>query len=267
MAKPAAISSMAGVKAGINILIYGDNGVGKTPLIGTSESCLILNADSPESVLSAKLAGSTAEVWNIRDWNDAEEAHEYLRHNNHGYKWIWLDSLPGLQESGLHQLMEDLVASKPHRDKFIPDMHEYLGNMNRLRLWVREMSALPVNFGITAHPFRTQDDKDEEITYPWVQGKNMPQSICAFMNVIGFLRLRSKEGKTEQVLYTKKLPNYYARDRFSLLPSPMVNPTIPRLEKLIMDKLGGTVRPIGNKTIPAKPVAKIVKKTLPRKRV
>lgn len=262
MAKPDAIKSMADVRAGINLLVYGDNGVGKTPLIGSSPDALILNADPPDSVLSAKISGSTADIWHIRDWHDADEAHEYLRHEKHPYKWVWLDSIPGMQEGGLAQLMDDLVAAKPARNRFVPDQHEYLENMNRLRLWVRYMSALPVNFGITAHPFRTTDNDDEEITYPWVQGKNMPQTICGFMNVIGYLRLRSKNGTTEQVLHTSKLTKYYTRDRYYALPTAMVNPTIPKIEKAIMDKIGGDTlrKAIVNKT--ALPAKKAVKKSV-----
>jgi hypothetical protein len=246
--KPDAIRSIRDIRAGINILIYGDNGVGKTPLIGSGSDTLILNCDPPESVLSARVAGSDADVWSIRDWSDAEEAHEYLRHSRHGYRWVWCDSITGMQVGGMDGIMEDLVAAKPHRDRYIPDMAQYLQNMNRLRTWVRNMSGLPFNFGITAHPFRwAQEDVEEEMIWPWVQGKGMPADICGFMNVIAFLRIRKvtgadKEVKTVQTLYSKDLPKYYARDRFSALPAVMNAPTIPKIEALIMEKVGGAVR-------------------------
>lgn len=239
MAKPSSIKSVSDLRAGINILVYGDNGVGKTPFLATSPKCLILNADPPDSVLSAKSINKKVDVWQIPSWDEADQAHEYLRHEKHGYEWVWLDSLPGLQEIGLGQIMEDLHAAKPHRNLYIPDKHEYLENMNRLRLWVRHMTSLPFCFGMTAHPFRYEIEEDMEQVWPWVQGKNMPQSICGFMNIIGFMRIRkSKKGVLEQVLYTKKLPKYYARDRYGVLPSPMVNPTIPKIEQLINEALG-----------------------------
>jgi DNA replicative helicase MCM subunit Mcm2 (Cdc46/Mcm family) len=248
MTKPAAIHSMANLRAGINILLYGDNGVGKTPIIGTSPKCLILNSDPPESVLSAKIAGSNADVWNFSDWSDAEESYEYLRHEpNHGYEWVWLDSITGMQFVGLDGIMEDLVAVKPHRDRFVPDKHEYLQNMNRLSTWVRDMSALPINFGLTSHPFRWRPDtEEEEIVWPWVQGKDMPAKICGFMNVIAYVRIGKVKGKDDpqQLMYTGKLPRYYARDRFSALPSPLVNPTIPRIQSVIESKVGGSVRQV-----------------------
>lgn len=257
MAKPDAIHSMADLKAGINILLYGDNGVGKTPLIGSSPRCLILNADPPESVLSAKIAGSNADVWNFRDWSDAEEAHEYLRHEkNHGYEWVWLDSIIGMEFGGLDGIMADLVAAKPHRDRFVPDKHEYLQNFNRLTSWVRDMSSLPINFGMVSHPFRWQSDPDaEEMVWPWVQGKGMPAKICGFMNVIGYVRIGKVKGKDEpqQLLHTSKLPRYYARDRFSALPPTMVNPTIPRIQSTIESKVGGNVRKA------SRPVSKAVR--------
>lgn len=261
MDKPDAIRSMKDMRAGINMLIYGDNGSGKTPLIGSGTDTLILNCDPPEAILSAKIAGSASDVWTISDWSDADEAHEYLRHARHPYKWVWCDSATGLQNSGLNGIMEDLVAAKPHRDRYVPDMAQYLQNMNRLRTWVRYMSSLPINFGITAHPFRwdPESEDSEEMVWPWVQGKGMPADICGYMNIIGFVRIRKvKVGdktQTVQTLYSKDLPRYYARDRFSALPSPMNNPTIPKIEKAIMEKVGDAVRKSGA-------VAKSTKRTM-----
>lgn len=269
MAKPTAITSMANLKAGINILLYGDNGCGKTPLIGSSPKCLILNSDPPEAVLSAKVAGSTADVWNISDWSDAEEAYEYLRHErDHGYQWVWLDSITGLQFVGLDGIMEDLVAAKPHRDRYVPDKHEYLQNMNRLSTWTRDMSALPINFGMTSHPFRfLQEGAEEEVVWPWVQGKDMPAKICGWMNIIGYVRIgRAKVGGVEgvhQLLHTSGRPGYYARDRFSALPPAMVNPTVPKIQSIIESKVGGNVR---KPLVPVKKVAKpaAIKKVAPK---
>lgn len=278
MAKPSAIRSMADLRAGINILLYGDNGVGKTPLLGSSPRCLILNADPPDSIMSAKAYGSTADVWNFADWSDAEEAFEYLRHErDHGYEWVWLDSITGMQFVGLDGIMEDLVAAKPHRDRYVPDMQQYLQNMNRLSTWVRDMSALPINFGMTSHPFRWiegESEEDEaEMVWPFIQGKNMPAKICGWMNVIGYVKLGQAQVKgqtgTHQLLYTKELPGYYARDRFSVLPSPMVNPTIPRIQSIIEDKVGGNVKKVPmpvKKATPPKAVKPVTKK-LPVRRI
>lgn len=267
---------MADLKAGINMLLYGDNGCGKTPLIGSSPKALILNADPPESVISAKVAGSDADIWNFSDWSDADEAFEYLRHTpNHGYEWVWLDSITGMQFVGLDGIMEDLVAVKPHRDRYVPDKHEYLQNMNRLSTWIRDMAALPVNLGLTSHPFRwTGGEEEDEMVWPWVQGKDMPQKICGWMNVIGYVRIgKAKVGGVEgnhQLLYTSGRPGYYARDRFSALPKTMVNPTIPRIQSIIEGKVGQNVKkpptPI-KRAAPPKAVAKKVVRIPPRKAI
>lgn len=266
MALPEAIQDLTDLRAGINMMIYGDNGVGKTPLIATSPDCIILNADPQYAVMSARAAGSSAKVWTIRDWDDADEAHEYFRHSKHPFRWIWCDSISGLQEGGLEFIMENLVAAKPHRDRYVPDMKEYLQNMNRLRTWVRYMSSLPVNFGLTGHPFRWElEDSDEAQVWPWVQGKGMPASICGFMNVIGYLRIvKKKDAEPRQVLYTRKLPKYYARDRFGALPPAMENPTIPEIERLILKKVGDVNRATKTTTKPIKKAAKPIRRPIKR---
>lgn len=220
----------------INILVYGDPGVGKTVLAGTSPNCLLLESAMDGSE-SAAIQGSKAEKWKMRDWNDMTEAYEYLRHEKHGYDWVWLDSITLFQELGLDMIMEDLVAVKPHRSLFLPDRGEYGENMRRLSMWVRNMKPLDFNFGIIAHAMRYEDEEGRELLWPAIQGVNMPQKICGYMGVVGYLTVRRKEAKDERMLLTNKTAKYYAKDRFDALGGRLTNPTIPMIQELVAKKL------------------------------
>lgn len=223
----------------IRIMVYGDPGVGKTVFAATSPKCLIINAD-PEGTTSAAVRGSQADRWDVHDWNDITEAYEFLRHGGvKQYDWVWLDSVTLFQERGLDNIMQDLVAEKPHRKVYLPDKGEYGQNMNRLLIWMRQMVALPINFGVTAHVLRTEDD-DGKVTYmPAIQGRQMPDKVCAYMGIVGFMYARRTENKgTEIGLRVRKDSKHYAKDRFDAFPSGrLLNPTVPMLQKAVAAKL------------------------------
>lgn len=215
----------------IKAVIFGDPGVGKTPLIGSSEKALILDADNGTE--SAVLAGSNAEVWTVSSHQDLLEVHEYLREEKHDYRWVWLDSVTLFQELGLDDIMAELIMQKPHRDRFVPDQHQYLQNMNRLSHWTRHMKALPLNFGMTAHVMQVETPEGDDMFVPQITGKGMWSRICGYMNLVGHLRIAENEKRGRHwVLTCEKNKSFYGKDRFGAI-GVMREPTIPKIEALI----------------------------------
>lgn len=237
MARPASVKPIRLTQKFINTIIFGEPGVGKTPFIGTSPNGLILDADVGTE--SAAIAGSKAEVWPITCHKDLVDVHEYLREEDHEYEWCWLDSATLFQELGMDDIMEDIIAQRPNQDRDVPSQREYLVNMNRIGLWVRHMKALPINFGMTAHVMRIEDetdDGDDIVTYmPDIKGKKgmFSQNICGYMNVVGHLRIaKTKKLGTHQVLTCQRRGSYYGKDRFGVIGT-MHNPSIPKIMEAI----------------------------------
>lgn len=231
---PAASSPL---RYGINMLIYGDPGIGKTPMIADGEHTLILDADhGSESAVHSK-----ADIKQIDGWGDMEDAYEYLRHEKHPYKWVWFDGISIGQDPLLEDIMADVVAVKDHRKLYAPDKGEYGQNMNRMKQWIRHMRALPVNFGITAHPIRLWDSMDEvEKIMPWIQGRGMINYVCGQMNVIGYFVVEADGSK---ILRVRENDEFIAKDRFVALGSGLKNPSIPTIQRLIEAKAGGAQKP------------------------
>lgn len=252
------ITKVSADKKWVRFLLYGEPGVGKTILAGTSPKCLILDAD--DGTESAAVAGSQADVWHVNDWDGMLEASEFLRHEKHGYEWVWIDSISLFQELGLDQIMEDLVAEKPHRNRYVPDRGEYGQNMNRLSLLFRELKQLPINLGITAHVMTSEDEGGNEKFFPAVQGRGMPQKFCSYCRIVGYYTARtSKEGGTERILLTRKTSTYYAKDRYNALGGKLLNPTMPKIIDLIDKKLATTGATMARRPVPTPP------RTRPRK--
>lgn len=235
--RPAAIMPVADDNPYVKIMLYGEPGVGKTVFVGTSPNCLILSHD-PDELASAKHHGSTAERWHVSDYNDLTDAYEWLRANPGSYDWVWLDNGTLFQEQGMDQIMLDLVAGKPHRNQFIPDKPEYQENQNRLGTLIRQLKALPVNFGVTAHVMRMYDQEEEDkvTLMPLFQGGQgqLSQKFCGYMGVIAYMQARYTKEGFENFIITRARNRIYAKDRFNAIPGGrMVNPTVPKVMELI----------------------------------
>lgn len=237
MPKPAAIKEVSAQRAHWTIIVYADPGVGKTWLAATSakedHDTLIVRPPTDHTDTIDIHFDVIVDEWVVHDWQDMDEVHEYLRHEDHGYRWVWMDSVSLVQEIGLDGIMQDLVTAKPHRNEHVPDRGEYGENMNRLSKWIRNMSALDFNFGMTAHVIRyTSPKTGDEHLMPWVQGKMMPEKICGYANVVGHLDIIESEKHGEvRVLHVKPHDEYYAKDGFGAFSGRILRPDISKMEE------------------------------------
>lgn len=220
------------------LLVIGDPGSGKTRLIGTADSALIIRPSMDHTESIGDPGSRKIDEWVIDNWDEMNEAYEYARHDAaKEYEWVWLDSISLWQDSGLDDIFEDAVARKPTRANAGPDKPEYGTNMYRLQSWVRHMMQLPFHFGITAHPFRYEDSEGDELIMPWIQGRNMPEKICGYMNIVSHLVVREKEGQTRKILITEKRGKWYAKDQLGISKSGKIsNPTLPKITKALEKK-------------------------------
>lgn len=235
MSLPDKVHDLGKITNGVNMMVYSHPGVGKTVVAGTSPKAVLIQASGLDTAASAHAFGSKAKRWPVKTWDDMDEVLEYAEHEGKkAFSWWWLDSITLFQELGLDDIMDDLVMAKPHRNLYVPDRGEYGENMNRLSRWVRAMTTLPINFGITAHVGLTSDEEGNEIYMPLVHGRNMPQKICAYMEVVGYLKVaEDKEGEKHRVLYTQPNGKFYAKDGFDAFPQRIVNPSVPKMLALI----------------------------------
>ena len=235
MSKPPQIKPLA--KAGhINWLNYGEPGVGKSVLAGTSPNALHL-ASHPDETVSMRDSGS--DLWIVPDYDELAEACEYVMHEGHKeYDWVWLDNGTLMQEQGLDNIMEDVVAQKPHLNRWIPDRPQYLINQNRYSHLIRMLVQAPVNFGMTAHVMVMTTEDDTDLYVPLLQGGQgiFSQKVCGYMNLVTYMKVAKKEGQSRRVLYTSNTGKIQAKDRFGVLEPRVVDPTVPAIVSAIQGK-------------------------------
>jgi phage nucleotide-binding protein len=232
----------------IRMIVYGEPGVGKTPFACSAPNALVLDGDG--GLESALVAGSTAKVWTVNDWNDMLEAYNWLAGGGHRqFDWLILDSITLFQERGLDNVMDDLVAKKSHRSIYLPDQGDYGQNMSRLGRTLRDLKKLPMNQVWTAHVFKEDYEKADgsivERHMPLIQGKGMTNKICGYAGIVAHLETTerrdkaTKEIKEYPVLTTSKKDGWYGKDRYSAI-GRMVNPTVPKVIAAIEAKLDPT---------------------------
>lgn len=240
----------------IKMLVFGHPGTEKTRLIGTEPSTLIFR---PPTDHTTSIPAGTCDEWVIQDHNDLTEAIDYWRMEGcKKYKWGWLDTISQMQDYGLDHIWADTLARQPHRNKLGAggglDKPEYGSNMYRLAAWCRHMinGSGQANFGITAHPWDGEDEDGDPMVYPWIQGKKMPQTICGYMNIVGYMRHEVIKGKRVPVLITDptarrtkydNAPKFYVKDQFNALGGRMINPTMPKIEAAIAAQRRSRPRP------------------------
>jgi hypothetical protein len=246
MAKPSIIGPLDMDKK-TRILVYAHPGRGKTVLASSSaELGKTLLIRSPVDHIPKMALASKAEQALVTNWDDMWELLEFLRHTPDAYEWVWLDSISLFQDIGLDDVFAAAIERTPARRKYGPDKGEYGLNMSRLAEWVRFIvGANTFHFGITAHPIPMIDPVDDGlILMPWVQGKQMAEKICGYMNMVCYMEVRERKqrGKTTRyrVLHSQATEDYYAKDQYDAFEDgTLTNPTMAK----VMAAIGGSSRP------------------------
>lgn len=232
----------------INMLIYGHSGVGKTVFAGSGSDTLMIGVES--GLIAAKRQGSRAKAWPVKSWEDIERAYEYLRDNpNHGFRWVALDSVTDLQEKLLRWILDKVVSeSRQTRDMDIPAIQDHQKWQNMLKRFVNYFNDLPVNVLWTALEMKRENEEAEDIVLPLLLGKDyeISQIVCGKMHVVGHMSDRViKKGEAETIqrrIQFNHVPPYFAKDRYACLPRYMLDPTLPKVEELIL-RSGGVQKP------------------------
>jgi len=214
----------------INMLVYGDPGVGKTVLAGTAslvpEMAPVLCIDIEGGTLSVAAQKLDVDVVRVKTWTEMQAVYDELYRGTE-YRTIVLDSITEIQKFSMNQIMEAVTKADPGRDPDIPSMREWGKNIEQLRRLTRAFRDLPMNTIVTA---LAKSDKDPRTglnkTKPSLSGK-LADEVAGFFDEVFYMYVKVVDGNLQRLLLTSKTDTQEAKDRSGRMPTVLEDPNMP----------------------------------------
>lgn len=231
------ISSVSASSPTLNMLVYGESGVGKTVLAGSADAVpamrSVLIIDVEGGTFSLRKYHPDVHVVRVKTWNELQELYNVLFSGDHSYQTVVLDSITEIQKFSMTQIMIDLVKSEPARDPDIPSIREWGKNIEQMRRLIRAFRDLPINTIFTALMREDKDNKTGTVTRkPMLSGK-LASEVAAFLDIVTYLYVRNIERDGEmqrtRLLLTGATDTTIAKDRSGSLPLTLTEPTMKEI--------------------------------------
>lgn len=187
---------------GVNILVYGHAGAGKTSLIKTLPNPVILSAEG--GLLS--ISDTATPFVDVTDMSTLLEALEWAKGSEEAKRFdsFALDSISEIAEV---VLTHEKAEAKDPRQAYgaLQDAMSYI---------VRAFRDLPKNVYFTAKCEKTSDETGRLMYAPSMPGNKLAQSLPYFFDEVLALRVEQDEdGKTQRALLTASDGTWQAKDR------------------------------------------------------
>lgn len=194
----------------LNILVYGDPGVGKTSFAATAPDVLI--ADTENGLLSVK--DSQVDFVHLSSWNDLEELYKFMKSDEgKKYKTVAIDTITEL----MNKLVDELKRTHNNGQNGLSQGGWGVA-IDKIAGMMRSFRDLPQSVIFTAHA-QFQDKANEgSMRIPSLNGKKLPMQACGQVDIVAYLEvLDTDDGEKKRVLRTTASQDYYAKDRTEVL--------------------------------------------------
>ncbi len=214
---------------GVKILVYGQSGAGKTSLIATLPSVIVLSAES--GLLS--LQDANLPYIEVTDMGTLMEAYEWLVGSDEAkqYKSVALDSISEIAEIVLNTEKKRTVNGK-----LVDPRQAYGALAEQMTDMIRSFRDLPGRNVYMSAKMEKVTDELGRISYgPSMPGKSLTQGIGYFFDELLALRVeKDAEGNTQRALMCDSDGLWLAKDRSGKLAG-WESPDL----SAIIEKIGG----------------------------
>lgn len=222
----------------LNLLVYGEAGVGKTVLAASADDVpelrKVLILDVEGGTMSIDHRYPNVSVIRLTDFLKTNDIYDELwRKTDHGYGCIVLDSLSETQKLSMASIMEGELYRNPEVDPDVPSVRNWGKNTNQIRRLVRQFRDLPIPTIFTA---LVSEEKDERtgrlLRKPALSGK-LASEVAGFFDIVGYLYIKEQQGQQTRFLLTGGAEGVVAKDRSERLPPILESPTMKEIFELV----------------------------------
>lgn len=210
------------VSTSVNMLLYGDSGVGKTVFAGSGrekgKNDLIIDIEG--GTLSAARSNSQANVIPATDYDTFVSIVEAIEKEPDRFEWVVVDSLTKMQDIIWDKIMAEAVAKSPSRSPYKRELQEWGEAQARLKDLVERLKNSDANVLFVALADTEVDEDGNNVRVPAIHGSQgrVQAWVSAQMDVVAYLRVvQTKEGNV-RVTHFNKTPEFYAKDRLKMYP-------------------------------------------------
>jgi phage nucleotide-binding protein len=206
----------------LNMLIYGEAGVGKTWLAGsasrvpTMRNVLYVDAEAGKATLREH---PDVEIVPARRWQSYIDIYNALKAGGHSYRTVVLDSLSEIAEQCKDQVMVEMKLDPENekRDEDIPSIREWGKLQVRLLRLIRLYRDLPMNVIFIAHAERVQLKTGKHKWMPLLNGK-MQMKVPQIPDIVFFMYNQEVDGEQRRLMLTSQTDTAVAKVRGAAMP-------------------------------------------------
>lgn len=230
---------------GLNALIYGEPGSGKTTLIASAQ-----DTEKGRDLLIIDFEGGTRSIADREDitvfrpssFNEVKDLYEWLLRDEHTFRTIAIDSLTEAYRIGMGEVMK--VAKNPE----LPSLQDFGKGNEKIMKVIRNFRPLAQERGLNIIFTALQTDKTNTAGVATSMPSMSPKSsegVVSAVDLVGNL-IVNKEG--QRVLKLKLSPFYVAKVRQPKnaefkYPDEVIEPTMGRLFDLALEAARPSISP------------------------